>query len=261
VAAEMGWLGLVVGFVTVVVTLVGGLILRAPVATPLLAATLPIAIGVGLAASAPAALAVARNTTIAQIERPAPVRRSRRLLSIRELGLVDMLRTWRIEALAAAGIIALGAALLASLVLVVVAFRGELDSTVLGVDLAGRVRPFHFVLAALTVAIASLGAGQIVSLSYLERRPQLAVLRALGWSRTDLGAMIAIQVVVIACAALVLSTSVVLAAATLTGASAQATWTALGASLAAVVLSSTIAASLPVVQVYAGTVIAALREE
>jgi len=172
-----------------------------------------------------------------------------------------MLRTWRIEALAAAGIIALGAALLASLVLVVVAFGGELDSTVLGVDLAGRVRPFHFVLAALTVAIASLGAGQIVSLSYLERRPQLAVLRALGWSRTDLGAMIAIQVVVIACAALVLSTSVVLAAATLTGASAQATWTALGASLAAVVLSSTIAASLPVVQVYAGTVIAALREE
>ncbi|TMG24833.1 MAG: ABC transporter permease [Chloroflexi bacterium] len=261
VASEMGWLGLVVGLVTVVVTLVAGPLLRAPVATPLVAATLPIAIGVGLAASAPAALAVARNTTIAQIERPAPVRRSRRLLSIRELGLVDMLRTWRVEALAAAGIIALGAALLASLVLVVVAFRGELDSTVLGVDLAGRVRPFHFVLAALTVAIASLGAGQIVSLSYLERRPQLAVLRALGWSRTDLGAMIAIQVVVIACAALVLSTSVVLAAATLTGASAQATWTALGASLAAVVLSSTIAASLPVVQVYAGTVIAALREE
>jgi len=261
VASEMGWLGLVVGFVTVVVTLVAGLLLRAPVATPLVAATLPIAIGVALAASAPAALAVARSTTIAQIERPTAVQQSRGLRSAWELGLVDMLRTWRIEALAAAGIIALGAALLASLVLVVVAFRGELDSTVLGVDLAGRVRPFHFVLAALTVAIASLGAGQIVSLSYLERRPQLAVLRALGWSRTDLGAMIAIQVVVIACAALVLSTSVVLAAATLTGAFAQATWTALGASLAAVVLSSTIAASLPVVQVYAGTVIAALREE
>jgi len=66
---------------------------------------------------------------------------------------------------------------------------------------------------------------------------------------------------VIACAALILSTSVVLAAATLTGASAQATWTALGASLAATVLSSAIAASVPVVQVYAGTVIAALREE
>ncbi len=38
-------------------------------------------------------------------------------------------------------------------------------------------------------------------------------------------------------------------------------WTALGASLAAVLMSSIIAASLPVVQVYAGTVIAALREE
>src|SRR5207249_10621328 len=160
VASEMGWLGLVVGFVTVVVTLVGGLILRAPVATPLLAATLPIAIGVALAASAPAALAVARNTTIAQIERPAPVRRSRRLLSIRELGLVDMLRTWGIEALAAAGIIALGAASLASLVLVLLALGAELDSTVLAVDLPARLRPFHFVLAALTVAIASLGPRQ-----------------------------------------------------------------------------------------------------
>ncbi len=38
-------------------------------------------------------------------------------------------------------------------------------------------------------------------------------------------------------------------------------WTALGASLAAVLMSSVIAASLPVIQVYAGTVIAALREE
>src|SRR5207249_2907161 len=129
VASEMGWLGLTVGFVTVVVTLVGGLLLRAPVATPLLAATLPIAIGVAL--------------------------------------------------------------------------------------------------AALTVAIAALGAGQVVSLSYLERRPQLAVLRALGWSRTDLGAMIAVQVVVIACVALALSASLVFAAATLTSASAEATWTAL----------------------------------
>ena len=54
VASEMGWLGLVVGFVTVVVTLVAGLLLRAPVATPLVAVTLPIAIGVALAASAPA---------------------------------------------------------------------------------------------------------------------------------------------------------------------------------------------------------------
>ena len=65
----------------------------------------------------------------------------------------------------------------------------------------------------------------------------------------------------IACVALVLSASLVFAAATLTSASAEATWTALGASLAAVLMSSIIAASLPVVQVYAGTVIAALREE
>jgi len=261
VSLEIGWLGLGVGFMTVVVTLVVGLLLRAPIAAPLLAATPPIVIIVALAASAPAALAAARSTTMAQIERPIPVRRSREFRSAAELGLVDMLRTWRIEALAAAGIVALGAALLASLVLVEVAFRGELDSTVLGVDLAGRVRPFHFALAALTVAIASLGAGQIVSLSYLERRPQLAVLRALGWSRSDLGVMIASQVVVIAGAALVLSTSVVFSAAAFTGASTGATWTALGASLAAVLLSSTIAMSVPVVQVYTTTAIGALREE
>lgn len=67
--------------------------------------------------------------------------------------------------------------------LVEAAFRGQLDVTILGNYLAAEVQPFHAVLAGLALAIGALAAAEIVTLSYLERQPGLAALRALGWSR------------------------------------------------------------------------------
>ena len=88
---------------------------------------------------------------------------------------------WRAEAALGAFAIALGAATLGVLVLISAAFRGQLDTTVLGTYLAGEVRPFHLVLAGLTLVVGAIAAAEVVTLSYLERRSHLGALRALGW--------------------------------------------------------------------------------
>ena len=261
VIAEMAWLGLVVGLLTLVLAAIASIWLSAAVVRVAAAAALPLALGVGVLAAIPAAVATARGTALARMARAAKLRNSRPAHSVAVLGLSDMLRNWKVEALAAAAIIALGATLLGILVLIAAAFRGELDTTVLGADLAGRVRPFHFILAAMTIVIASLGAGQVVSLSYLERRPQLAVLRALGWSRWQLSAMIGAQAVAIGAGASVLSVLAVLAARQATQAAPEPTGLAIGAVLLAVLASVVLAAAVPVFQVYAGHVVDALREE
>ena len=43
------------------------------------------------------------------------------------------------------------------------------SATLLGVDLSGRVRPFHLVIALLTLAIGGLTAGEVMALAYFER--------------------------------------------------------------------------------------------
>src|SRR6266511_463315 len=123
----------------------------------------------------------------------ARVRRSRPPRFALTLGLRDLVGLWRTEALLGVIAIALGAAMLGGVVLVAAAFRGQLDTTVLGVYLGERVRPFHVAVAALTLAIGALAAGQIVTLGYLERQAQLAALRALGWPRAHVLRLLAAQ--------------------------------------------------------------------
>jgi hypothetical protein len=157
------------------------------------AATVPLALAVaGLAALGPA-LSAARGTTATVLAPRSRVRRSRPPRSATTLGLRDLAGLWRVEALLGAGAIALGAAMLGGVVLVVTAFGGQLDATFLGLYLAGRVRPFHVVVAVLTLVIGALAAGQVVTLGYLERAPQLAALRALGWPRRQVLRLLAAQ--------------------------------------------------------------------
>jgi len=157
------------------------------------AAAVPLAMAVaGLAALVPA-LAAARGTTARAIAGPARIRRSRPPRSAVTLGLRDLAGLWRVEALLGVVAIALGAAMLGGVVLVGSAFRGQLDASVLGVYLSGRVRPFHVAVAVLTLAVGALAAGQVVTLSYLQRQAQLAALRALGWPRLQVVRLLAAQ--------------------------------------------------------------------
>jgi len=261
IVAEVAIVAGGVGLVAMVASAVLAFTTVIAVATPALFLTAPLALGVGLIAAMPAAVMTARSTAVSRLIRPTRGARSRPPGSVAWLGVTDMTRNWRIEAFAAATIIGLGATVLGALVLVVVAFRGELDVTVLGADLAGRVRPFHFVLAVLTTLIASLGAAQIVSLSYLERRPQLAVLRALGWSRGHVGTMIVAQAAGIGLLAAGMTASGIAVLAAATGAGAFAAGAAIVVGLLTVAVCSGIAAVVPVFQAYSATVIRTLREE
>lgn len=185
VELEMLLLGLSVGLVAVAAGLLlsWGFRLQASV-WPFIAAV-PLALLVaGLGAILPAA-AAGRGTTLRVMVRSGRVRRSRPPGSALMLGLRELIGPWKAEAILGILAIALGAALLGGVLLVALAFRGQLDTTVLGVYLAARVRPFHVALAGLALAIGALAAGEIITLSYLERQPQLAALRALGWPRSQ----------------------------------------------------------------------------
>jgi hypothetical protein len=156
-------------------------------------AAVPLAIAVaGLAAILPA-LAAGHGTTVSVIRGGGNVRLSQPPRSILSMALRDLATQSRTEAALGVAAVALGAAMLGGVVLMAAAFRGQLDASLLGTYLAVRVRPFHTVLAVLTLGIGALAAGEIVTLGYLERQPQLATLRALGWPRLSIVRLLAIQ--------------------------------------------------------------------
>jgi len=145
----------------------------------------PLAMGVAGVAGIVPSFVAARGSVVATIQSttPAPIRRGPVANSLLGIAWREVRGQWRVEAVLGASAIALGAATMGVLVVVASAFNGQLDTTVLGVDLAGRVRPFHIILAGLTLSIGSIAAAEVVTLSYLERRSTFGALRALGWPK------------------------------------------------------------------------------
>lgn len=113
-----------------------------------------------------------------------PIRARRLPASSLGLGLRGAL-AWRWDVGMGVAALALGATLLGCIQLIAAGFRGQLDTTLFGTYLSGQVRPFHFIVAALTLSVGAIAAAQVITLTYLERRVQLATLRALGWSRAE----------------------------------------------------------------------------
>jgi hypothetical protein len=99
--------------------------------------------------------------------------------------------------------------------MIAASFSGRLDTTVLGTHLLAEVAPVHLLIAALGLGLGAGAAGQALALRYLERVPEFATLRAIGWPPLAIAAIPAIEAMGI----LVLSwwiclwTTVVLAAA------------------------------------------------
>jgi MFS family permease len=113
--------------------------------------------------------------------------------SVAGLALSDLVDHRRREALLGIGGVALATALLGGILLLVLGFAGTLDTTILGTYLSGRVRPFHLATGALTLAVAAMAVAQVITTAYLEREPDLAALRALGWPRSALGTYLLAQ--------------------------------------------------------------------
>jgi hypothetical protein len=178
-------------------------------ASPLLAA--PLAVVVALIAALVPAMMAARVRPVDAMSERGRVRRSRPLWSAVSLGARNLLHAWGAEAAAAVAGLWLAASLVGILLLLIVGFRGQLDTSVLGITLAEHVAPYHVALIAITVLIGLLGAAEVLTLSYLERRPQLALLRALGWPRPAIAGLIIGEGAVIAAAAAVAAVVTVVA--------------------------------------------------
>jgi putative ABC transport system permease protein len=197
VELEMLLLGLSVGLVALMLEVPLALRLGWRLTSWQVVGVVPLSVLVATLAAVLPALATSQGTTVSVLRGRGRIRRSRPPRSELTLGIRDLLGTWRLEALLGTGAIALGAALVGGILLVIWAFQGRLDATVLGTYLGSEVHSFHITLALLTLAIGVLAAGEIITLSYLERRIHLAVLRAVGWSRARILSLLTAQALVL----------------------------------------------------------------
>jgi hypothetical protein len=156
-----------------------------------------VAIGIASLAAAVPALMVGRSHRARSKRVDRRIRRSSRGPSVLGFAVGDLVSQWRTEATLGAAAVGLGGLLMGLFVLIAVGFGGEVDAALLGTLVSAQFHAFHAVLGGLVLAIGALSAGQIVTLSYLERQPDLAVLRALGWHRRTVVAVIATQATIL----------------------------------------------------------------
>jgi putative ABC transport system permease protein len=104
----------------------------------------------------------------------------------------------------------LGSGICGSVLLIVIAFRDQLGPTTLGQHLDAQVRLFDVVIAGASLIAGSLAAGQVVSLSFLDRRAELATLRALGWPRSAVARLVAVQAALVGLAGIVVGATAVI---------------------------------------------------
>jgi putative ABC transport system permease protein len=256
----LGWsrlrLAALVELETAAVGLAAGLLATAG-AVPILAlghvpvsaavAVPPIGLVISGLAALPAAWAAMRHSPVAAMGDVQPIRPSRPPATTVGLALRELRRSWPIETAVACSAVALGATLVGLVVLVAAGFRSQLDTTVLGVALNTHVRPFHVVLAGLSLALGGCAAAEVVLLAWLSRRPQLAVLKALGWSGRRLAGVVCWQAGVVGLGGAVASVPAVLVSASLLSAPASATALAAAATATGCVGATLLAAAGPCV--------------
>lgn len=246
VETEVLLLGLAAGAAGLVLGLALLGFLHASLAGPPVWFAIPASVLVALLAGIIPALAASRGPTISVMRGEAAIRRGRPVGSVAGLGVRLLLREARLESVLGIGAIALGASLIGTVLLVALAFRGQLDTTLLGLDLSGKVRPFHAAIAALTLLVGGLAAGEVMVLAYLERQPHFAILRALGWPRADVALVLAAQGLVIGLLGGLLGALAVLLAGTILLAPAAAIGGAMTASVVGAIFATLLAIVGPV---------------
>jgi ABC-type antimicrobial peptide transport system permease subunit len=260
VEAEMLLLGLAVGLVATLATLVLlplGLVL----APWQLASAVPLSLAVAGIAGLVPALPVLRGRPIGQLAGLEDAHRSRPIRGLTWLAVSDLGGSRRVETALGVLAVALGAVLVGSVTLVVIGFNGRLDATVLGVYLAAQVRPFHLVIAGLTLAVGALAAGEIVSLGYLRRETAFATLRAIGWSPRLIMRFLVVQALTIGLLGGIVGAAVTLVVARILQAATGPTELGVAAAMGAALLATLAAAMGPAVLVRRAVPAAILRGE
>ncbi|MDQ6884946.1 MAG: ABC transporter permease [Candidatus Dormibacteraeota bacterium] len=250
VELEMLLLGVGVGAVALCFGLVLRQLLHLGTATWQWLAAIPLAMAIsGLSAVVPA-ISASNGTVVAAMATGGRVRKSRFPGSVVLLGIRDLMSAWRTEFLLGACAVGLGSGLVGVVILVAAAFRGQLDATVLGSYLSAEIQPFHFVLAGVAMALGVMSAAEIITLSYLERQPSFAALRAIGWPRMTVAKMLAGQAIVIGLSGGVVGVLVVVATGFVLGGSAVSILVAAAGCLAASQLATGLALLTPFFLVY-----------
>jgi putative ABC transport system permease protein len=261
VELEMLMLGLVVGVIALLLGIPLALGLGVRTSTWQLFLVMPLAIFVAALATILPAMSAGRGTTMSVIGGTGSTRRSHPPASAMAVGMRELLTHRHGEAAMGVAALALGATLVGEVALISAGFRGQLDATLLGTYLTGQVRPFHFVIAVLTLAIGAIAAGEVVTLGYLERRTELGTLRAVGWPRQEVLKLLLAQAFAlglvggVGAALLVVVTGVIL--------SARATAIEVGviAALAMALLGIAVAVIVPITHAFSASPADALRGE
>jgi predicted lysophospholipase L1 biosynthesis ABC-type transport system permease subunit len=129
----------------------------------------------------------------------------------------EMRLTSRVETIVTALSIAAGSATIGLTTLSIRAASLELGSTLLDFSARHRLFDLLLVLAMIVATIALVGAAEVSTTTFLNRRPQYATLRAMGWRRRSIVTALVVQACSIAFLGAVAGLAVVAAAATATG--------------------------------------------
>ena len=224
------------------------------------AGVVPLSVLIALTAGVVPAVTTMRGAVLTVISEEEPIRERTLPSSALALGLRQVM-VFRWDVAAGVAALALGAALLGGIELIAAGFRGQLDATLLGTYLSGQVRPFHFVVAALTLAIGAIAAAQVITLTYLERRVQLATLRALGWPRAEVVKMLLGHAIGLGLMAAAIAVGASIAAGLALSASPVVILGAGVTALAMTVLATGIAVIAPLSHAYAADPAVGLRGE
>ena len=129
----------------------------------------------------------------------------------------EMLVTSRVETMVAALSIAVGSATVGLTTLSTRAASVELGSTLLDFSARQHLHDLQLVLAVIVATLALVGAAEVSTTTFLNRRAQYATLRAMGWHQRSIVAALVVQACSIAFLGALTGGVVVVAAATATG--------------------------------------------
>jgi ABC-type antimicrobial peptide transport system permease subunit len=250
VELELFMLGAVVGLGALGAGLLMAGVSRIGVTIPQIVGAVPLAVLVAFVGGLAPALSATRGSPLATI---APVGGGRvrgRLGSVAALGIWDVVRSRLVEAFIGAVAMAIASILVGGLILIGKGFAGQLDTTVLGTYLAFRVQGFHVVLAALAVIVGALAGGVVVLLGYLERQPQLAALRALGWPARSVATVVVANAAIVGLLGIALSVPVIWVVSRILDADPESTILAILGATLAISGSSVLAAAGPFIHAY-----------
>lgn len=193
---EMALLGTLIGVVTAAAAVGVSRILDPAIPIGPLLLVIPLVIVMSLVAPLPALIGSSRSSASSALRRGGTMGRIR-IGSVRSLALRELLGPWRVESLFCAGSSAIGSGLVGGVVLVVGGFAGQLGPTTLGHFLGAQVGLLDVVLIAIAAVAGASTSATLLTLAYLERQVEFSTLRALGWPRSSVTAVIAIQALVL----------------------------------------------------------------